>query len=92
MLSYSDFLEFVFAGDEAEAGTTIPADVDCTHIVHPADSALAAGDQLAVEGVVHVDQLHSSTDRVLLTQLFQLPFIYYLATEYIPIYTGPCWR
>ena len=47
--------EGILAGDEAQAGATIPADVDRTHIVHPADGALASGDQFAIVGVVHID-------------------------------------
>ena len=67
--AYSDFLPAVLAGDEAEVGTTIPADMDRTHIIHPADSALAAGNKLAVVGIVHVDQFHPSADRIPLSQL-----------------------
>ena len=66
---YSDFLEFVFTGDEAEAGATVPGHMDGAHIVHPADSALAAGDKLTIVGVVHIDQFHPCADGVLLTQL-----------------------
>ena len=61
--------EGILAGDEAQAGATIPADVDRTHIVHPADIALASGAKLAIVGIVHVNQFHPCADRILLTQL-----------------------
>ena len=61
--------EGILAGDEAKAGATIPIDMDRAHIVHPADSALAAGTKLVVVGIVHMDQFHPSADRMLLSQL-----------------------
>ena len=66
---FSCFLPAVLAGDEAQAGAAIPANMDGTHIVHPADSALTAGDKLTIVGVVHIDQFHPCADGILLTQL-----------------------
>ena len=64
-----DFLPGILAGDESQAGTAVPTDVDRTHIVHPTDSALAAGAKLAVVGIIHINQLHPCADGVLLSQL-----------------------
>lgn len=69
MLGYSDFLEFVLAGDETKVGVAIPIDMDCTHIVPPTDSALATGNKFSVVGIVHMDQVHPSTDGILLAEL-----------------------
>ena len=66
---FSYFSPSILAGDKAQAGTAIPADVDRTHIVHPADGTLAARDQLPVIGIVHINQFHPSAHRILLTQL-----------------------
>ena len=65
---FSYFLPAVLAGDEAQAGATVPRHMDGAHIIHPADSALAAGDKLVVVGIVHVDQFHPCADGVLLSQ------------------------
>jgi len=61
--------EGILAGDEAKAGATIPIDMDRAHIVHPADSALSAGDELVVVGIVHLNQLHPCASWILLTKL-----------------------
>ena len=66
---FSYLLPAVLAGDEAQAGTTVPTDVDRTHIVHPADGALSSGDKLAVVGIIHINQFHPSANGILLTQL-----------------------
>ena len=58
------FLPVVLAGDEAEAGATVPGHMD---------GALAAGGKLAVVGNIHINQFHPSANGILLTQLRIMP-------------------
>ena len=59
---------------DAQAGTAVPGNEDCTYIIHELDRALAAGRQLLIVWVVHVDQLHPAARRVPLSEGLQRLF------------------
>lgn len=71
MGSFGDIPIGIFAIDHTEAGPAIPLYMDRTQVIHEVDSAVAAGDEFGVVGVIHVEQFHTSAFGVLFSEMPQ---------------------